>query len=72
MFAAGLAANQVIIINKTMLDKMTVSAVLKKLVSLGFVERKEDTHNTEFFTVESNSAQKTMLKALSELADQRA
>lgn len=55
---------QSVIVNKTKLDKMTVSKSLKKLVSRGFVERSEHAQDTRAKSVYLTIKGKALIKKL--------
>ncbi|MFN7709943.1 MAG: MarR family winged helix-turn-helix transcriptional regulator [Holosporales bacterium] len=55
---------QVLIVNQTKLDKMTVSKSLKKLVSLGFVNRVEHETDTRAKSVSLTNKGKQFVRAL--------
>lgn len=55
---------QIVIVNQTKLDKMTVSKSLKKLVSLGFVNRVEHETDSRAKSVSLTEKGKKMVKIL--------
>ncbi len=56
--------NQILIVNQTKLDKMTVSKSLKKLVTIGFVNRIEHETDTRAKSVSLTEKGKEMVRRL--------